>query len=112
MHELSLCAAVADIVARRAAGRRVTVVHLRVGQLRQVVPDTLAFCWTMLTADTELDGSLIEVQPVPATLECRACGAMTGLSDSFLIACSACGGAVDVRGGEEFDVVSLDLVRG
>jgi hypothetical protein len=44
MHELSLAGAVVDTVERHAAGRRVLVIQLRLGELRQVVPDSLAFC--------------------------------------------------------------------
>ena len=43
MHELSLSSAIVNTATKHAAGRRVTVVSLRVGQLRQVVPDTLEF---------------------------------------------------------------------
>jgi hydrogenase nickel incorporation protein HypA/HybF len=43
VHELSVSAAVVDTAIRHAAGRKVTHVHLRVGALRQVVPDSLAF---------------------------------------------------------------------
>ena len=49
MHELALCGSIADIVDRRAAGRPVETVRLRIGELRQVVPDTLDYCWTMVT---------------------------------------------------------------
>lgn len=42
MHELAICGSIADIVKRRAADRQVAAVHLRIGQLRQIVPDTLA----------------------------------------------------------------------
>ena len=51
MHELSLSTAIVDTVLRHAAGRRVRVVSLRVGALRQVVPDSLTFAWEVLTQD-------------------------------------------------------------
>ena len=56
MHELSMCDAIARTVVDRAAGRRVLSVSVRIGHLRQVVPDTMTFCWEMVTAGTELDG--------------------------------------------------------
>ena len=43
MHELSLSSAIVNTAVKHAGGRRVTVVSLRVGRLRQVVPDTLDF---------------------------------------------------------------------
>jgi hydrogenase nickel incorporation protein HypA/HybF len=43
VHELSVSAAVVDTAVRHAGGRPVAVVNLRVGHLRQVVPDSLLF---------------------------------------------------------------------
>ncbi|MBA3743647.1 hydrogenase maturation nickel metallochaperone HypA [Sporichthya sp.] len=110
MHELSLCGAIADIAARRAGDRAVEVIHLEIGQLRQVVPDSLTFCWSMLTASTALDGSVLDVERVAARLSCRACAAEFGLTDSFTFACAACGGLdVAVLAGEEFVVTALEF---
>jgi hydrogenase nickel incorporation protein HypA/HybF len=112
MHELSLCGAIADIVTRRAPDRPIDVVHIRVGQLRQVVPDSLMFCWTMVTAGTPLDGSVIEIERIAARLGCRACGTSFTPGDLFALACTSCGGLdVAVEAGEEFDVTSLDLAE-
>lgn len=111
MHELSLCGAIADIVSRRAGDRRVDVIHLRIGQLRQVVPDTLSFCWTLVSEGTDLDGSVLDVERVPAVLECRSCATRFGLDGQVSFACRSCGGLdVAVRAGDDFDVTALDLV--
>ncbi|MGQ0847424.1 MAG: hydrogenase maturation nickel metallochaperone HypA [Sporichthyaceae bacterium] len=110
MHELSLCAAIADIAARRAGDRRVEVVHLRVGQLRQVVPDALEFCWSMLVEDTDLAGASLDLDLVDAVLDCRGCGTRTAVAFPPSLSCGACGGFdVCVLTGEEFEVVALDL---
>ena len=110
MHELSLCGAIADIANRRAGERSVEVVRVRIGQLRQVVPDTLIFCWSMVTSGTDLDGAQLELERVPAVLECRGCGARLELGDQFAFACAGCGGLdVVAVAGEEFDVTSLEL---
>ncbi|HEV7192156.1 MAG TPA: hydrogenase maturation nickel metallochaperone HypA [Jatrophihabitantaceae bacterium] len=112
MHELALCGAIADIVARRAGERPVTAVHVRIGELRQVVPDTLSFCWTMVTQDTDLDGARLEVDRVTALLRCRDCGAEHPMPDAISFACAGCGSlAVDVVRGEEFDITALELAR-
>jgi hydrogenase nickel incorporation protein HypA/HybF len=109
VHELSLCGAIADIVTRRADGRPVEAVHLRIGQLRQVVPDTLEFCWSMVIADTALDGARLEVERIPAVVRCGQCGAEAP-TDAPALACGACGGLdVDVVSGDEFVVTALDL---
>lgn len=110
MHELSVCGSIAGIVARRAAGRPVRVINVRVGQLRQVVPDTLAYCWELVSAQTSLEGSRISVESVPARLRCRACGHVTEVGAVPVIACGGCGGVeVEVVSGEEFLITSLEL---
>ena len=109
MHELSLCRAVADVVTSHAERRDVTRVTVQVGHLRQVVPETLVFCWKMVTDGTELAGSELVVEHVPAVGECRSCGARSEL-DKPVLRCAACGGRdVSLVSGEEFLVVSMDL---
>jgi hydrogenase nickel incorporation protein HypA/HybF len=111
VHELSLCGAIAEIVSRRAGNRRVEVVHLLIGQLRQVVPDALTFCWSMLTENTELDGSKLDVDRVAAVLVCRTCGVRGGMAEPPAFVCLGCGGLdLAVEAGEEFAVTGLDLV--
>jgi hydrogenase nickel incorporation protein HypA/HybF len=112
MHELSVCGAIYEIVDRAAAGRPVSVVHLHVGKLRQVVPDTLTFCWTVVCDETPLAGSRLDVDYRPVTLRCRGCGADATISGQLLLLCPQCGSDdVTVTGGEELLVTSLDLVE-
>ncbi len=113
MHEVSLCGAIYEIADRAAAGRDVSVIHLQVGQLRQVVPDTLTFCWTVVCDDTRLAGSRLEVDYRPVILRCRQCGESTTLSGELLLLCGGCGSSeVSVVGGEELLVTSVDLAKG
>jgi hydrogenase nickel incorporation protein HypA/HybF len=110
VHELSICGSIADIVTRRAAGRAVKVINVRVGQLRQVVPDTLVYCWELVSADTPLAGSRISVEFVPARIRCRSCGQVTDVGAVPVFACGGCGGLdVEVVSGEEFLITSLEL---
>lgn len=113
MHELSVCGSIASIAGRHAAGRPVRVIHLRVGRLRQIVPDTLVYCWGLVSADTPLAGSTLELEMVPARIRCRACEAVTEVGDVPVFACASCGGVdAEVMSGEEFLVTSLDLAEG
>jgi hydrogenase nickel incorporation protein HypA/HybF len=109
MHELSIADAVVQIVSRHANGRRVTRVELKVGHLRQVVPDALDFAWELLTEGTPLDGAELAIEEVPAGVRCEACGGESVLA-GFPAICGACGSAsVHVTGGDELLVDSLEL---
>jgi hydrogenase nickel incorporation protein HypA/HybF len=112
VHELAICGSIAEIVKRRAADRPVAAIYLRIGRLRQVVPETLVYCWDLVSTDTELDGAALEVEDVPARIACKACGATSVLDDLPLFLCSVCGGVdLDVVSGEEFVITAIDLVE-
>lgn len=112
MHELSICSSIADIVKRHASERRVETIHLQVGQLRQIVPDTLVYCWSLVSADTPLDGSVLDVEHIPGRLGCRDCGASAEIGPFPVFRCEECGStATTVLAGEEFLITSLDLAE-
>lgn len=112
MHELSICGAIAGIVQRHADGRAVSTIHVRIGQLRQIVPETLVYCWGLVSADTELDGSRLAVEPVPARVRCRGCDRTTELGQLPVFACGGCAGTdVEIISGEEFLITSLELAE-
>ncbi|MGH8962340.1 MAG: hydrogenase maturation nickel metallochaperone HypA [Jatrophihabitantaceae bacterium] len=112
MHELSICGSIADAVLRRAGERRVETIHVRIGQLRQVVPDTLSYCWGLVSTESELDGSVLEVQTVPARIRCQDCEQTSELGELPLFVCGHCRSvAVSVVAGEEFMITALDVAR-
>lgn len=110
MHELSLCQAIAGVVKPHAAGRPVRVVRLQVGALRQVVPDALTFCWSLVREFEDMDDAHLELEWVPAQVLCRSCGAESQIASRFSVACPGCGSAdVQVTHGEEFMVTSIEV---
>jgi hydrogenase nickel incorporation protein HypA/HybF len=109
MHELSIAEAIVDVATRHAAGRRVTKVEVRVGHLRQVVPDALDFAFALVTRGTALDGAELAMTTVPAAGRCRDCGAESVMPD-FPLCCARCGGLdMEVRAGQELLVEALVL---
>lgn len=109
MHELSLSTAVLETVRRHASGRRVKAVNLRIGRLRQVVPDALEFYWGIVTRSTECEGSRLEQDIVPVRLRCRTCDEEWE-PEFALFRCPSCPGSqVDVERGDEFLVDSIVL---
>ena len=111
MHELSLCNAIATTVTDHAAGKRVAVVRLKVGHFRQVVPDTLQFCWTNTTLGGALDGARLDIIAIPAVIVCRDCKGATTLDEPILV-CAGCDSTdVDMVSGEEFLIDSIDVTH-
>ncbi|MEL6890544.1 MAG: hydrogenase maturation nickel metallochaperone HypA [Actinomycetota bacterium] len=109
MHELSLCSAIADAVREHAGNRPVRAVNLRIGHFRQVVPDSLRFCWSMQSADSGLADTDLVIEHVPAVVDCTACATRTELEHPIPV-CGSCGsGDVTMISGEEFLIASIDL---
>jgi hydrogenase nickel incorporation protein HypA/HybF len=108
MHELSLAQAIVEIAQRHAGGRRVTRVRVRVGHLRQVVPDALEFAFSLLCAGTALDGARLEIEAVAVRGRCRRCGDEAALA-GFPLQCPGCGDLdVEIVAGEELLVDELE----
>ena len=109
MHELSIAEALVTIACENARGRRVALVEVKVGHLRQVVPDALTFAFELVSAGTPIEGAELRLDEVPARLACRSCGCETQ-PDSFPLACGRCGGVdVEVKAGEELLVEALEV---
>ena len=66
VHELSLSGAIVNTVVKHAQERAVSVVNLRVGALRQVVPDTLDFYFGFVAKGTVCEGARLEQELLPA----------------------------------------------
>jgi len=109
MHELSIASSVVRIACAHAAGRRIETVELKVGHLRQVVPEALAFAFSLVAEGTEAEGAELIMEEVPAAGACRRCGAETEF-DGFPLACAACGSLdVELLRGEELLVDALTM---
>jgi hydrogenase nickel incorporation protein HypA/HybF len=111
MHEVAVGQAILDTVSERAGSRAVGQVTVRIGHLRQVVPEALQFAWQFLTEGTPFDGCRLEIEQVPAVVVCRDCGERTELTWPALM-CAGCGSSdVELVSGEEFLVATMDVAR-
>jgi hydrogenase nickel incorporation protein HypA/HybF len=109
MHELSIASAVLNTALKHAEDRPVEIVAMRVGKLRQVVPDSLLFYWEIVARDTICDDARLELTEIAARLRCDACGTeWEPLIAAFR--CPGCASAqVTVAAGEELEIDYLEL---
>jgi hydrogenase nickel incorporation protein HypA/HybF len=109
VHELSIATAVLNTAVKHAGGRRVSVVSVRTGQMRQVVPESLQFYWGIVARDTVCEGAELQLDEIAAELRCEDCGhAWEPLIPAFH--CPRCGGtAVMIAAGDELEVDYIEV---
>jgi len=109
VHEFGLCEAVLEAVERRAAGRPVARVKVRVGALQRVSAESFDQAFAFVSEGSVAHGAAIDLVTVPVVMACRSCGYRTE-SDDALAVCSSCGGTdLDLVGGDELTLESIEL---
>ena len=109
MHELSLSSAILDTAVKHADGRRVSVVNLTVGALRQVVPESLEFYFEIVARGTVCEGARLEQTLVAARARCGGCEREWEL-EPLLFRCPGCSEpAAEVLSGNELEVESIEV---
>jgi hydrogenase nickel incorporation protein HypA/HybF len=91
-------------------GGRLTSVTVAVGELSAIEPDLLSFAWEAATAGGSDAGSKLLVEWHPARQTCAACGVVADRAPgSWLRLCPACGLPLRIEGGDELDVLHVDI---
>ncbi len=109
MHELSVASAVLNTAIKHAGPRSVSVVSLRIGKLRQVVPDSLRFYFEIVSRDTVCEGARLALEEIDARLACSDC-AHEWEPEILAFRCPRCESAtVRVLAGEELEVDYIEV---
>ena len=109
MHEVGLVRAIVAAAERRAEGRPVRAVHVRVGALHRALSEPMRFAFESLVAGTPLEGARFDVVTVPVASTCRSCGGVEEAAEP-VPTCPRCGAtAVDFAGGDELQLVAVEL---
>lgn len=114
MHELSIAGNIAEMVRRETSDRellRIEAITVRIGRMTDVNPDALTFGFEVITRDSELAGTKLIIEQVPAAALCKSCDQefeIPGLS----FTCPNCGAnSVEVIRGMELDIISLEVTE-
>ncbi|MEA3326813.1 MAG: hydrogenase maturation nickel metallochaperone HypA [Chloroflexota bacterium] len=114
MHELSVTESVLEIAckhAEKAGAKKVTDIHLVIGQLSSIVDDSVEFYWQMITKDTLCEDARLHFKRVPAVFVCLECGHQYSLTQE-LTPCPNCGSArIRILSGDEFNLESIEIQR-
>ena len=109
MHELPVTQSILDIALRHADGKRITDIHIVMGELSKLVDDSIQFYWDEISKGTIADGARLHFRRLEAEVQCMACFTKYHPNQGEIL-CPDCGstGAKIVQ-GEEFYLEALDV---
>jgi hydrogenase nickel incorporation protein HypA/HybF len=112
MHELSIAQSIVEIVEQHLPagnGAGVRSVRLRIGDFAGVVPDSLEFCFSAVTAGTRLDGASLDIERVALVCKCQDCHRTFPVRESVFRCPTCSGGQVAIVTGRELQVTEIEL---
>jgi hydrogenase nickel incorporation protein HypA/HybF len=111
MHEMAIAQSIMDIVEQEMSRHGVTklsAIRLVVGEFTAVVPQSLSFCFEMITKDTPLEGVKLEMEQVPLTGRCSGCGEEFAIQE-YRFVCPKCESKeIEMIAGKELFVKEIE----
>ncbi len=112
MHELAVAENILEIALRhgeRAGARKITDLHLVIGELSSIIDDSIQFYWDIIAKGTLAEGARLHFKRIGAQLKCKNCGHQYPLSgDDF--SCTACKSyQVEFISGNEFYFEAIEV---
>jgi hydrogenase nickel incorporation protein HypA/HybF len=116
MHEISIVDALIEQVGREVhrsgAHGKILEIHLSIGRLSGVNPDSLRFAFDLLAPGTLLEGTNIVMNEIRAVCNCHACNARVEIDD-LTFQCPKCGSdSVTIEGGRDLLLQTIDVEDG
>ncbi|NCC51708.1 MAG: hydrogenase maturation nickel metallochaperone HypA [Spartobacteria bacterium] len=112
MHELSLAQAMVQEIEAALAKEHATAllsINIKIGALSGVEKEAFAFAFPIVAEGTLLAGADLLFEEVPAAVTCRDCGKVSS-PDVHFLQCAHCASInVDIVGGREFMIQSLEI---
>lgn len=111
LHKLSIAESLLAIItdeSKKHGLERVNKVRLQIGKFAAVVPESLTFCFEMVSRDTIASGALIEIETVGIVARCDTCGSSFEVQNQVFL-CPRCGEpALQLLSGRELSVISIE----
>ena len=112
MHELGIAQNIIEIVqdqTKNYSNRKIKNVFVKVGKLTNVLNDSLVFGYDALIMGTNLEGSKLSIETVPAKIRCESCGSESVI-DGLIFCCDQCKStSVKLVTGMELTVFEIEI---
>ena len=115
MHEMGIAMQIVEISAASIpadlAGAQVERVNVKIGKLSAVVPESLRFCFQIVSQDTPLGNATLIIEEIPIVAKCSDCN-IEWTIDEPVFTCQKCnGGSIDIVSGRELDISSIEVAE-
>ncbi|MCF8081628.1 MAG: hydrogenase maturation nickel metallochaperone HypA [Deltaproteobacteria bacterium] len=112
MHEMSIAQSLIEIIEeemKKHHAKYLRSVRLNIGQLSAVVPESLSFCFEVITSGTPLEGAELIMDMVPLKGVCRSCG-QTFEIQNYAFTCPECHSTeIETVSGQDLSIVEMEV---
>ena len=112
MHEYSIVQSIMDVAlteAKKAKARKVKKISLKIGELTGVFPDSISFCFELLSKGTIAEGATLTIENVPIRGYCSHCDKSFLIEDNHYL-CQHCKNpTIELTSGRELQIDHLEV---
>ena len=112
MHEMSIVQSLIEILREEMLKNDVKTlksVRLNIGQLSAIVPDSLSFCFEIITAGTDLEGAMLIMDIIPLKGYCPGCKDEFEIRDYTFICPSCDNKEIETIAGQDLSIVEMEV---
>jgi hydrogenase nickel incorporation protein HypA/HybF len=112
MHEMSIAHSLIEIVKEemiKHEARMLKSVRVHIGQMSAIVPESLSFCFGVMTSGTELEGARLMMDIIPLKAICRDCEEAFKVQNYDFL-CPRCGSRnIETIAGQDLSIVEMEV---
>ena len=115
MHELSAARSVVELIHEAVPAADLSAIRsvkMRIGNLAGIVPESLEFCYRVLTEKSRLAQSRLVFERVPFALHCSGCNTTTACPGGMGVCPNCSSTATTVVSGTELQLAAIELEEG
>jgi len=112
MHEMSIAQSLFDILQEEMVKHRaqsLKSVTLHIGQLSAIVPESLSFCFEIITSRTNMEGAKLQTEIIPLKARCRDCKNVFEI-ENYDFHCTHCGSVnLEMESGRDLSIIDMEV---
>jgi hydrogenase nickel incorporation protein HypA/HybF len=112
MHEMSIAQSLIQILQEEMAKHGAATlrsVRLSIGEMSAIVPESLSFCFEIITQGTPLEGAKLLMDRIPLKGYCPDCDQPFDIKD-FVFICPTCRSPnIETIEGQELSIVEMEV---